>query len=60
MTSDPMPEPDGQQDERFVYALTAAGVEAVRQGAAAFDSERVTPGDADRNALDSTRSGAHD
>jgi hypothetical protein len=41
--TDPMPEPEGPEDERFVYVVTAAGVEALRQGAAAFDSERETP-----------------
>lgn len=29
MTPDPIPEPDGPEDERFVYAVTAAGVEAL-------------------------------
>jgi hypothetical protein len=29
MTPDPMPEPDGPEDERFVYVVTAAGVEAL-------------------------------
>jgi hypothetical protein len=42
MTSDPMPEPEGPEDERFVYVVTAAGVEALRESAAAFDSERAT------------------
>jgi hypothetical protein len=40
MTTDPMPEPEGAEDERFVYVVTAAGVEALREGAVAFDSER--------------------
>ncbi len=40
MTADTMPEPDGPGDERFVYVVTAAGVEALRQSAAAFDSEQ--------------------
>jgi hypothetical protein len=35
-----MPEPEGPEDERFVYVVTAAGVEALREGQAAFDSER--------------------
>jgi hypothetical protein len=43
MTPEPMPEPDGPRDERFVYVVTAAGVEALRESAAAFDSERATP-----------------
>ena len=30
MTTDPMPESEGPEDERFVYVVTAAGVEAVR------------------------------
>jgi hypothetical protein len=38
-----MPEPDGPEDERFVYVVSAAGVEALREGAAAFDSERRVP-----------------
>jgi len=42
MTPDPMPEPDGPEDERFVYVVTTAGVEALRQGAAVFDSEGET------------------
>jgi len=40
MTPEPMPEPEGPEDERFVYVVTAAGVEALREGAAEFDSER--------------------
>jgi len=43
MTPDAMPEPEGPEDERFVYVVTAAGVEALREGAAAFDSERESP-----------------
>ena len=43
MTPDTMPEPEGPQDERFVYVVTAAGVEALRETAAAFDSEREAP-----------------
>ena len=43
MTTDPMPEPEGPEDERFVYVVTAAGVEALRQSAAEFDSERPQP-----------------
>ena len=39
MTTDPMPEPEGPEDERFVYAVTAAGVEALR-GAVVVDSEQ--------------------
>lgn len=40
MTPDPMPEPEGPEDERFVYVVIAAGVEALRRSEAAFDSER--------------------
>lgn len=40
MTGEPMPEPEGPDDERFVYVVTAAGVEAVREGAVVVDSER--------------------
>jgi len=43
MTPEPMPEPEGPEDERFVYVVTAAGVEALRRSAAEFDSERVAP-----------------
>ena len=43
MTPETMPEPNGPQDERFVYVVTTAGVEALRQGAAVFDSEGETP-----------------
>ena len=42
MATETMPEPEGPEDERFVYVVTAAGVEALREGAAAFDSERET------------------
>ena len=42
MTTDPMPEPEGPYDERFVYVVTAAGVEALREGAAAFDRKRAS------------------
>jgi hypothetical protein len=31
MTPDPMPEPEGPEDERFVYLVTATGVEALRE-----------------------------
>ena len=41
MTPDTMPEPEGPEDDRFVYVVTAAGVEALREGAAAFDSEAL-------------------
>ena len=41
MTTDPMPEPEGPEDERFVYVVTAAGVEVLLATAAEFDSERV-------------------
>ena len=40
MAPDPMPEPEGPEDERFVYVVTAAGVEAVREGAVVVDIER--------------------
>jgi hypothetical protein len=40
MTAEPMPEAEGPEDERFVYVVTAAGVEALCRSAAAFDSER--------------------
>ncbi len=40
MMTDPMPEPEGPEDERFVYVVTAAGVEAVRGGAVVVESER--------------------
>ena len=40
MTPDLMPEPDGPQDERFVYVVTTAGVEAVREGVVVVDSDR--------------------
>ena len=33
-------EPEGPEDERFVYVVTAAGVEVVRESAVAVDSER--------------------
>lgn len=42
MKPDPMPEPEGPDDDRFIYVVTAAGVEALRESAAAFDSERAT------------------
>jgi len=32
MTPEPIPEPEGPEDERFVYAVTAAGVKALREG----------------------------
>ena len=59
MAPEPMPEPEGPEDERFVYVVTAAGVEALRESAAAFDSEREAPR-ADGTALDPTHSGVHD
>jgi hypothetical protein len=52
MAPDPMPEPEGPEDDRFVYAVTAAGVEALREGAA-FDSEREGPV-GERRQLDGT------
>jgi hypothetical protein len=45
-----MPKPEGSQDDRFVYVVTAEGVEALRQSAAAFDSEREPPTAAGRAA----------
>lgn len=39
-TVERMPEPEGPEDERFVYLVTAAGVAAVREGAVVVDSER--------------------
>jgi len=33
MTPETMPEPEGSEDERFVYVLTAAGVEALPSAA---------------------------
>jgi len=44
MTPEPIPEPEEPEDERFVYVVTAAGVEALREGAVAFDSERERAG----------------
>jgi hypothetical protein len=44
-----MPEPEGPEDERFAYVVTAEGVEALRAGAAAFDSEREAPSDDHRS-----------
>jgi hypothetical protein len=43
MTPETVPEPEGPEDERFVYVVTAAGVEALRESAATFDSERKSP-----------------
>ena len=43
MTAERMPEPEGPEDERFVYGVTAAGVEALARSAAMFDSEREAP-----------------
>jgi hypothetical protein len=40
MTAETMPEPEGPEDERFVYVVTAAGVEALREGAVVVDIER--------------------
>ena len=58
--TDPIPEPDGPEDERFVYVVTAAGVEALRETAAAFDSEREAPRGTGRSARGSARPGARD
>ena len=55
MTPDAMPEPEGPEDERFVYVVTAAGVEALRETAAAFDSEREAPRGTGRSARGSAR-----
>jgi len=60
MTPDPMPEPDGPEDERFVYDVTAAGVEALRRSAAAFDSEREAPRATGRGGRDAMWSDAQD
>jgi hypothetical protein len=61
MTAEPMPEPEGPEDERFVYVVTAAGVEALREGAVEFDSERETaPTPIDGRRLDTTAWGARD
>jgi hypothetical protein len=43
MTPETIPEPEGPEDERFVYVVTAAGVEAVRESVVAVDSERKVP-----------------
>lgn len=43
MKPDPMTEPDRPKDERFVYMVTAARVEVLRQGAAAFGPSVVSP-----------------
>lgn len=53
MTLDPMPEPEGPEDERFVYVVTAAGVEALREGGA-FNSEREAPREAEHSAFASS------
>jgi hypothetical protein len=60
MTAEPMPEPEGPEDQRFVYVVTAAGVEALRRGAAAFDSEREAPGAAARSAPGASPAGTRD
>jgi len=60
MTPDPMPEPKGPEDERFVYAVTAAAVEALRQSAAEFDSERDATTAVGERRLDAAPSGAQD
>jgi hypothetical protein len=55
MATEPMPEPEGPEDERFVYAVTAAGIEALREGAAEYDSEReARTADAAQRHLDAT------
>jgi hypothetical protein len=41
MTAEPMPEPEGPEDERFVYVVTAAGVEALRWSEAGSESEEL-------------------
>jgi hypothetical protein len=58
--TDPMPDPEGPEDERFVYVVTAAGVEALRESAAAFDSEQEAPRAAADMARDAARLGAED
>jgi hypothetical protein len=40
--------------------VTAAGVEALRQGALVADSERKEPSATELIAIDAMRSGAHD
>jgi hypothetical protein len=55
MTAELMPEPDGPRDERFVYVVTAAGVEALRESAAAFDSEREASAGIGERRLDCRR-----
>jgi hypothetical protein len=56
MTAELMPEPEGPADERFVYVVTAAGVQAVRTGAEVVDSER----EAGMITLDVSHPGADD
>jgi hypothetical protein len=49
-----MPEPEGLEDEGFVYVVTAARVEALRRSTAAFDSEQEPPPANCERALDVT------
>jgi hypothetical protein len=60
MTTETMPEPEGPEDERFVYVVTAAGVEALRRGAAAFDSEAGGATSNRQSVRDPRCSGAQD
>ena len=55
-----MPEPEGPEDERFVYVMTAAGVEALREGAAAADSEQEPQSVIDEQRFDVVPSAKHD
>ena len=56
----PMPEPEGPEDERFVYVVTAAGVEALEQSAATFDSEREAARAVALIGFDATKHDSHD
>ena len=61
MTPETTPEPKGPEDERFVYVVTAEGLEALRRSAAAFDSERETaPAPIGGRRLDTTASDVRD
>jgi len=57
-----MPEPEGPEDERFVYVVTAAGVEALRAEVVAMDSEwkATPPWRIGQWRLDAASSGADD
>jgi hypothetical protein len=60
MTPEPMPETERPEDERFVYAVTAARVEALRESAAAFDSEQEPPPASGEQRLDAMPSAVRD